>query len=268
MSFFWRSPPPKAAVEIGEGCKPGTAARGTDLYIIEREIRDKLDEEPDFDSLKEMKAYIESMDFLKKDGTTVNVYFVDECMKHHCRRRVAGSVASGASRTTASDVGSISPSTRHTISSSADNSTAAELQQHLIPFQLMTTDRRWRFVIARKTTSGTQNYMSTKIAGQCGFSREPGASIDIKLELLREQLDCSVHVREMEQDMLLTEALVVRFSSYRADYQLDDYFHESTVTSCRLRAARLVACSLSPVQKLTAVHSVNGDRAAPDIQGP
>ena len=51
MSFFWRSPPPNAPVVIGEGCKPGAAQRGTNLYIIEREIRDKLEEEPDFDSL-------------------------------------------------------------------------------------------------------------------------------------------------------------------------------------------------------------------------
>lgn len=106
-------------------------------------------------------------------------------------------------------------------------------QRNLIPFLLMTKDERWRYVTARKTTSGNENYMSTKIAEQCGFSKEPGTLLQIKLELLREQLNCSMQVREVEEDMLLTEALVMKFSSYRPDYQLDDYLRESTVLSSR-----------------------------------
>ncbi|KAK8000764.1 hypothetical protein PG990_013364 [Apiospora arundinis] len=239
-SFFsWRSTPapepPKIAEEIGKDCTPGQAAKGTLLHLVLREIRDKLEEEPDFDSLRQMKTYIDEMDFLKKDGTTVDVYFVDDCIKHckkHVTSRVSQSIISGASGTTPSDIGSVSPSVPRTISSVAESTTpAAELQRHLIPFQLKTMSEQWRFVIARKTTTDTQNYISTKIAGQCGFPREPGTRIDIKLELLREQLDCSVHVKDIEQDMLLTEALVVRFSSYKAEYQLDDYFHESTINS-------------------------------------
>lgn len=123
--------PPKTAVVIGEGCSPGTAARGTTLFIIEREIRDKLEEEPEFDRLREMKAYIEGMDFLKKEGTTVDVFFVDECMKSY-RPRGPGSVISAASRTTgASDIGSVSPSTRRTISSATDSNTTTELVSSL-----------------------------------------------------------------------------------------------------------------------------------------
>ncbi|KAK8011571.1 hypothetical protein PG990_010536 [Apiospora arundinis] len=68
----------KGALEVGEGCTPGMAAPGTTLNAVELEIRDKLDKEPEFGRLREMKSYIESLDFLKKDGTTVNVYFVDD----------------------------------------------------------------------------------------------------------------------------------------------------------------------------------------------
>ncbi|KAK7915254.1 hypothetical protein PG985_012957 [Apiospora marii] len=150
MFFFSRLKTPV----VGEGCEPGTAPRGSILFNVEREIRDKLSEEPDFEDLEEMKAYLEGMDFLKRYETTVDVFFISKCMKH-CRNR-----------------------------------------------------RRWRYVIALKTTSGNENYISTKIAEECGFSKRPGAVLDIKLELLGEKHDCSVHVREMEQDMLLTEALV------------------------------------------------------------
>ncbi|KAK8011572.1 hypothetical protein PG990_010537 [Apiospora arundinis] len=94
----------------------------------------------------------------------------------------------------------------------------------------MTLGQQWRWVIARKTTL-TRNYISTKIAGQCGFSNKIGTRIDIKLELCRDQLDCSVYVKDIEQDLLLTEALLVRFFSYKPEYQLDDYFMESTVAS-------------------------------------
>ncbi|KAK8852273.1 hypothetical protein PGQ11_014752 [Apiospora arundinis] len=226
LSSFWRTEAPKTAV--GVGCMPGEAAKGTIQYMVEREIRDKLDEDPDFDRLKEMKAYIEAMDFLKRDGSTVDVYFIDECIKNH-KQRGPASIISGASRTTgASDVGSFSPS-RHTIGSATDSNAASELNRHQIPFQLMTTDQRWRTVIARKTTSGSQNYISPRIAGQSGFPSELDARIEIKLSLLGEQMYCVLQVREMDQEMLLAEALVVKFSGYRADYQLDDYFNESTV---------------------------------------
>lgn len=106
----------------------------------------------------------------------------------------------------------------------------------MIPFQVMTLDQRWRPIIARKSTTSTQNYISTKTAGQCGFDNAPGTSINLKLQLVREQQDCSVYVRDIvEQDMLLTEALVMKFSSYRPDYQLDDYFEEAMVTTCESR---------------------------------
>ncbi|KAK7984476.1 hypothetical protein PG989_011878 [Apiospora arundinis] len=234
LSSFWRTEPaPKTAVEIGAGCTPGEAAKGTILYMVEREIRDKLDEDPSFDRLKVMKSYVEAMDFLKRDGTTVNVFFIDECIKSH-KPRGPASIISAASRTTggASEISSFSPS-RHTIGSATDSNTASELHRHLIPFQLMTADKRWRTAIARKTTTGAQNYISTKIANQCGFSREPGIRIDVTLKLLQEQLDCSVYVKDIEPDMLLTEALVVEFSKYQADWQLEDYFNESTEQSCR-----------------------------------
>ncbi|KAK8062013.1 hypothetical protein PG994_008379 [Apiospora phragmitis] len=113
---------------VGEGCKPGTAQRGTELFLIEREIRERLAEEPDFEDLEKMKAYVEAMDFLQKDGTKINVFFVDRCMKHwRPRPRAAPSIASGASRTTASEMGSVSPSTPPTSSSVADSSPASEI---------------------------------------------------------------------------------------------------------------------------------------------
>ncbi|KAK6821342.1 hypothetical protein PG987_015742 [Apiospora arundinis] len=209
LSSFWRTEAPKTAV--GVGCMPGEAAKGTIQYMVEREIRDKLDEDPDFDRLKEMKAYIEAMDFLKRDGSTVDVYS-----------------STNASRITSSAVRHPSYRAHPELPAQATNA-ASELNRHQIPFQLMTTDQRWRTVIARKTTSGSQNYISPRIAGQSGFPSELDARIEIKLSLLGEQMYCVLQVREMDQEMLLAEALVVKFSGYRADYQLDDYFNESTV---------------------------------------
>lgn len=73
----------------------------------------------------EMKHNLESIDFLKRDGITVDVFFISRCMKHY--RRVAGPVGSGASRTIPSDIVYISPPTRHETSSAIDNSPSVEL---------------------------------------------------------------------------------------------------------------------------------------------
>ena len=98
----------------------------------------------------------------------------------------------------------------------------------------MTIHQRWRQVLASKTTSGAQNFISSRVAGQSGFSTETGVRINVMLRLgnTPEQIDCPFQIRDMEQDVLLTEAFVVRFAAYRADYQLNDYWNESTEQSC------------------------------------
>ncbi|KAK8043319.1 hypothetical protein PG993_005749 [Apiospora rasikravindrae] len=230
----WWSSAPRT---VGAGCKPGTAQRGTELYMIEREIRDKLSDEPDFEDLEEMKAYVEAMDFLKKDGTTIDVFFVDKCMKHCRPRGAAPSITSGASRTTASDVGSVSPSTPPTSSSVADSSPAAEIRRHLIPFKIWFAEERSRYLLTHKTARGTRNYISTKVARQCGFANEPGTRLEIALELLDEQHGCVVFVEDIEYDMHLTETTVLMFGTYKPDYHTEDYFHESTDHSSSTAAA-------------------------------
>ncbi|KAK8008060.1 hypothetical protein PG991_010611 [Apiospora marii] len=125
MSWFFSSKPPPP--KLGEKCLPGQAKRGTVLAFIEYELKEKLKEQPDDDDLEAMEAYLNELEIVQKEQSVVDTYFVHKCMKHYKLVAGLGGGTSAASRTSPSDIGSVSPSSRKTAPSSvADGSVAAE----------------------------------------------------------------------------------------------------------------------------------------------
>jgi len=125
MNWLFASKPPTP--KLGEKCIPGQAKRGSVLAFIEYELKEKMMEQPDDDDLETMEAYLNELEIVQKEQNVVDTYFVHKCMKHYRLVAGPGGGTSAASRTSPSEVGSVSRSSHKTAPSSvADGSVAAE----------------------------------------------------------------------------------------------------------------------------------------------
>lgn len=85
----------------------------------------------------------------------------------------------------------------------------------------------------------SENYISRRIAAECGFIGEPDSRIDAVLKLGQDRRICSLLVREMEPDLVLMEEFVLLFHLYRPGDGMYDHLHQSsTGDQSKIKAAR------------------------------
>ncbi|KAI1342729.1 hypothetical protein F5Y15DRAFT_266417 [Xylariaceae sp. FL0016] len=250
-----------SAVVMGKGCEPGKAERGTLLQVVEHAIRDKLRDDPrDFD-LGGMEQYVNSLQVVQNysfRGCTIHYTFVQKCIEAHRHSEmpfVPGT--SAGSRTSPSGRGSRSVTSR----SVASHETSASLRnanERLVPIRITTADDRPRTALAHKAEDERNNFISVRIAGECGYTREPGSVINVTLTLVGESRECSLHVQDMPEELVLKESLLIQFGSYIPEYSMSDYLNtpedsmrdSTTVTN----AARSARPPLGQVGSRTRVH--------------
>lgn len=104
----------------------------------------------------------------------------------------------------------------------------------------MTSEGIPRFTLTSKGHHGSPNYISPRIAGECGFKEELGSEITATLVLLQEKRECSLYVQDIDHDMSLSESIMLKFESYKPEYQRSDYFREesSMEDSCETQPNR------------------------------
>jgi len=92
----------------------------------------------------------------------------------------------------------------------------------------MTTEGIARYTLTIKGDHRSPNCISHRIAGECGFNEELGSEITVTLVLLQEKRECSLLVQDIDHDMSLSESIMLKFKSYKPDYQRSDYFREES----------------------------------------
>lgn len=74
----------------------------------------------------------------------------------------------------------------------------------------------------------SENYISRRLAADCGFAGEPDSRIEATLKLGQHSHVCSLLVREMDPDLILGEEFVLLFPSYRAGDGIYDHLPQSS----------------------------------------
>ncbi|KAI3327647.1 hypothetical protein HD806DRAFT_329275 [Xylariaceae sp. AK1471] len=207
----------------GEGRKPGEAKLGEINHYIESIIQGKLCEDPEYQDLELMEKYLNTLDTVKGGGiifcNKVDPYFVHRCIHHYN--------STGTSAGSATSLGDAS-STSHVLSQETKSSVSShlntvEMPKFSIPFSITTAQGRPRPAIAVKTPPRTQSFINERVVRECGFTAGPDSTIKVTLTLKGISLECSLDVRAMEVDMLLSETLLLDFRSYNPDYVESDY---------------------------------------------
>ncbi|KAK9769782.1 hypothetical protein SCAR479_13565 [Seiridium cardinale] len=220
---------------MGNGCGPGQAKPGDLLQVVEHAIRDRLRENPRQTDLESMENYINGLDVCQKyswGGCMIHYTFVQKCIELYRYSEVPFAVEmSAGSRTSRSGRGSTSVVSQGTISSLRDSK---DLNERSIPIQITTAEGRPRIALALKTENEDHDYIQTRVAGESGFPREAGSVINVMLTLAGESRKCTLHVRDIAEDMMLREEFLREFGSYIPEFSVSDWLnsqHDSVKNS-------------------------------------
>ncbi|KAH9904469.1 hypothetical protein F4778DRAFT_732579 [Xylariomycetidae sp. FL2044] len=236
---YFSRPAPK---KLGEGCRPGQAKRGDLCKLVEMEMQELLQDDPDNDDLEFIETEMNNLPAVKDAGYVLDTYYVSRCIAYYKSQGPRSIAGSSVRPRTPSESARDSASTSHFSHDSSKIVIDGDLEIQVkppIPFKILTREGRPRYTMTGKILNGSQNFVSPRVAEECGYSRELGTRVNAVVMLLQEEQQCSLIVKAIDHDMFLTKECMLRFDSYRPDYDTSQYFHEeSTEDISRTRSIR------------------------------